>query len=520
MSTHVDIAISVKAPETEINATVRKLVRKLRPATWGSLTDEQIALKVISGGITNCLYRATNCVSGEAVLVRIFGEKTEILIDRAKDNKTFALLADKGFGPTFVGTFDNGRVEGYMPSRPLEPSEMGLTSPVDFVTLIAEETARMHTLDMPDSREPILWKVRSPPCAYAHLLHWRLYLVALRLSNLLDVCARSRTRIRSPLLAALQFLDKWCAMAAEITFDAAASDPKEVHKANKFTELDVARISRELEWLKTVLPSDRNGHGQGLLHSFAASLSSSPPSASSSAPSAALPALPSLAASHTSSSIPRADTPSAQARIDAAAFVYRVVYAHNDLLSGNILHVETPESIAACAADSSSPRVPTGSPTYHEDRVQIIDYEYGGYNYCGFDIANHFCEHAGFDFDLDKWYPTRETQYRWFRAYLNKIGVAIPTAASYSSQQSAVGSASGAAAAASEDEVSAAFLDEMFIRSNQFALASHCWWGLWAIVQARHSPIDFDFITYSGERFKGYDKHKAMFFPHDATLKA
>ncbi len=34
----------------------------------------------------------------------------------------------------------------------------------------------------------------------------------------------------------------------------------------------------------------------------------------------------------------------------------------------------------------------------------------GGYNYIAFDIANHFCEYAGFDFDLEKWYPSKEAQ--------------------------------------------------------------------------------------------------------------
>ena len=61
--------------------------------------------------------------------------------------------------------------------------------------------------------------------------------------------------------------------------------------------------------------------------------------------------------------------------------------------------------------------------------------------------------------------------------------------------------------------MTAAFFDELHARVNQFALASHCWWGLWAVVQAAHSPIDFDFIGYCADRFKGFDKHKAAFFP-------
>jgi hypothetical protein len=34
----------------------------------------------------------------------------------------------------------------------------------------------------------------------------------------------------------------------------------------------------------------------------------------------------------------------------------------------------------------------------------------GGYNYIAFDIANHFCEYAGFDFDLERWYPSLPDQ--------------------------------------------------------------------------------------------------------------
>lgn len=44
------------------------------------------------------------------------------------------------------------------------------------------------------------------------------------------------------------------------------------------------------------------------------------------------------------------------------------------------------------------------------DSIQIVDFEYGGFNFVGFDLANHFCEYAGFDFDLDRWYPNETAQ--------------------------------------------------------------------------------------------------------------
>ncbi len=35
----------------------------------------------------------------------------------------------------------------------------------------------------------------------------------------------------------------------------------------------------------------------------------------------------------------------------------------------------------------------------HAGKIYIIDYEYGSYNYRGYDVANHFNEHVGFECD-------------------------------------------------------------------------------------------------------------------------
>ena len=64
----------------------------------------------------------------------------------------------------------------------------------------------------------------------------------------------------------------------------------------------------------------------------------------------------------------------------------------------------------------------------------------------------------------------------------------------------------------SDDDKQALFA-ALHRRVNQFATASHFFWGFWAIIQARHSPIDFDFMGYALDRFWGYYKHKAAFFP-------
>lgn len=44
----------------------------------------------------------------------------------------------------------------------------------------------------------------------------------------------------------------------------------------------------------------------------------------------------------------------------------------------------------------------------------------------------------------------------------------------------------------------------------KFVLVSHLFWGSWAVIQAAHSLIDFDFLEYAQKRFEGYYYHKEM----------
>ncbi|KAG7266340.1 hypothetical protein CRUP_027584 [Coryphaenoides rupestris] len=79
--------------------------------------------------------------------------------------------------------------------------------------------------------------------------------------------------------------------------------------------------------------------------------------------------------------------------------------------------------------------------------VRFIDYEYSSYNYQAFDIGNHFNEFAGMselDYGL---YPKP-------------------------------GDAAGVAAGLPEG----------------LQAASHFFWGFWALIQAKYSSIDFDFL--------------------------
>ena len=58
--------------------------------------------------------------------------------------------------------------------------------------------------------------------------------------------------------------------------------------------------------------------------------------------------------------------------------------------------------------------------TINVDSVHFIDFEYGGYNYRGYDIANHFCEFVGFTCDWNLRFPTKEKQLEWLSYYLRQ----------------------------------------------------------------------------------------------------
>ena len=87
-------------------------------------TEEDIALTVVTGGITNQLFRA-DFAAASSLLVRVFGG--EGMIDRDIENAAFVGLSQAGVGVPYYGRFENGRIEGWLDGAdPLELDEMAL----------------------------------------------------------------------------------------------------------------------------------------------------------------------------------------------------------------------------------------------------------------------------------------------------------------------------------------------------------------------------------------------------------
>jgi len=53
----------------------------------------------------------------------------------------------------------------------------------------------------------------------------------------------------------------------------------------------------------------------------------------------------------------------------------------------------------------------------NEEGIELIDFKYSCYNYRAYDIANHFNEWCGFDFNWEI-LPNEDTQRRFLKVYL------------------------------------------------------------------------------------------------------
>ncbi|XP_036783040.2 choline kinase alpha isoform X3 [Manis pentadactyla] len=153
-----------------------------------------------------------------------------------------------------------------------------------------------------------------------------------------------------------------------------------------------------------------------------------------------------------------------------------VVFCHNDCQEGNILLLD-------------------GRENSEKQRLMLIDFEYSSYNYRGFDIGNHFCEWM-YDYSYETYpffkanmlkYPNRKQQLHFISNYL----------AAFQNEFENL-----------SNEEKSVIEEEMLIEVNRFALASHFFWGLWSIVQAKISSIEFGYMDYAQARFDAYFAQK------------
>jgi ethanolamine kinase len=176
--------------------------------------------------------------------------------------------------------------------------------------------------------------------------------------------------------------------------------------------------------------------------------------------------------------------------VDAAALPLHspIVFAHNDLLSGNIMIPIDTTSTNTNNSDKSNDQMNNTSMTF-------IDFEYSGWAPRGFDLGNHFCEYAGFECDYTK-YPDRHIAGTFLKAYLSAATAVEGDGGSSGNENRVV----------DEKKVGVAVAE-----ANVYSLAAHQYWGTWALMQARWSKIEFDYMGYAALRWGEYRRRKDEF---------
>ncbi|KAM6382705.1 ethanolamine kinase 1 isoform 2-T2 [Alca torda] len=117
-----------------------QLLRRLRPH-W---RPEEVTLQLFTDGITNKLIGCyVGDITDDVVLVRIYGNKTELLVDRDEEVKSFRVLQAHGCAPQLYCTFNNGLCYEFMQGEALDPEHV--CNP-DIFRLIARQLAKIHTI--------------------------------------------------------------------------------------------------------------------------------------------------------------------------------------------------------------------------------------------------------------------------------------------------------------------------------------------------------------------------------------
>lgn len=155
-----------------------------------------------------------------------------------------------------------------------------------------------------------------------------------------------------------------------------------------------------------------------------------------------------------------------------------LIFGHCDLLSGNVI-ILTGNSCSPPSSSASSPAPSSASSEHPIANVSFIDYEYATPSPAAFDIANHFAEWGGFDCDFSV-LPTRAQRKDFLTTYLVAFSGFL------------------------DREFKQSQLEQLFEEIDLFRGAPGFYWGIWALIQAEISQIDFDYRNYAEVRLGEY----------------
>lgn len=135
--------------------------------------------------------------------------------------------------------------------------------------------------------------------------------------------------------------------------------------------------------------------------------------------------------------------------------------------------------------------------------MSFIDYEYATPCPAAFDIANHFAEWGGLSCDYSV-LPTRSQRRAFIEEYLANYFRHIPGPNSDEADGSDDSDQTNASARSSTREDVEVSENKLFDEVDLFRGIPGLYWGVWALIQAEISQIDFDYGSYAEVRLGEY----------------
>ena len=149
---HVDITVPIESDSSNLTEAVR-VVLSVRPE-WDK---NNLKWKFFTDGITNKLVGFWQGESREdTVLIRIYGEGTDRIIDRKVEVENMLKLQSMGLGAKLYATFTNGLCYEFIHGELLDQTSM--LDPKVYGE-VAKRISRLHSLPAPsETNTPCLWE--------------------------------------------------------------------------------------------------------------------------------------------------------------------------------------------------------------------------------------------------------------------------------------------------------------------------------------------------------------------------
>lgn len=481
----VDTALLLKQPRDALLPLLQQV------SGWEMATEANVKVSQLSGAMTNLIYRCRYQCGDQKLfaLARVFGNTPEDLFSRDYEQMIFKTVAHAGMGPKLLVSFQNGRIEEfYVTCKCLSAAQL---SEPDVSRALAAAMSNFHftsLLHLPpeEAKDPQVWSRLRGWLKFAIELYGVDGLGQHGLSDATAQIERLEARLRAEHPSWLAFchndlqcgnimLDPTALEQCDFTLSPVGETSPEETQDSKTNEQETAA---PLE--------DEGARGEE----------------------------------------PYAGTPSAGQSPRQRSMVLST--SQLSLTASLALHEDDlRDAKGQTLLPRSDSAIWVAAPT---TAIKLIDYEYAGINCVAFDIANHWCEFAA-DYDtvtphkLDfSKLPTTGRQAEFVDAYVASLARVHASLATSQDDLDIINAkitkAQKAAGVNAErplpEEASRALalgggaLDDLSTKLQAAARAyipvSHMAWGLWGLIQAKSSTIDFNYVEYATQRLNEFQR--------------